>query len=568
MSSQPHEPVPTEAAERLRPAYLSVDELLNDLQYEVIRGGKRLFGGASLESRPIAPEHRKIALAISGGGAAGVYSAGALETLMGHMKERGLHPDIILGTSAGALNGYGIFLEALGKDNPQLREDPEIKQPFSTFIASIWSYLDRNKNTSEWIVGRRSWMIDLATRGVNTPLRRWGLGLTVVLSVFLFNPFLFVSVIFFLELENWLPPFMRSWGGAEGGPALQLAVLGGLSLLGLAAMLFVLKKMFYTSFFLDTPLLQLLANTGPNGDLSQPWRRSHEQSLDRARVLSQDLVKEWYDRQDELPELIITATDITVGRECLFTLVRPDTYRHLIRNGWLAVQLDCDDDKARQCDAIPGALFTRGQNLLQCVIASTAVPGAFPSQEIGIYGPGSRTDVRHRFVDGGVLNNSPIHLAIDSACSHVISIELDPLTVTDPLSADDRNEVFNFLETGITTFTTLLRRAIERDIRRTVTWNRFLTENPMAALDRPKGKLVPGEATFNRELKRIIPLYRIAPAVREIGTVEFDGRFERGRRTTTLRDILRRGVLDLRGNHIWRATLQSVPLPEGQAPPK
>jgi hypothetical protein len=326
--------------------------------------------------------------------------------------------------------------------------------------------------------------------------------------------------------------------------------------------------MFYTSFFRDTPLLQLLANTGPTGDLSQPWRRTHEHSRDRARVLSRDLVKEWYRRQDELPELIITATDITVGRECLFTLVRPETYRHLIRNGWLAVQLDCDDERARKYDAVPGALLTRGQNLLQCVIASTAVPGAFPSQEIGIYGPGSRSDVRHRFVDGGVLNNSPIHLAIDSASSHVISIELDPLTVSDPLSADDRNEVFNFLETGITTFTTLLRRAIERDIRRTVTWNRFLTENPMVALERPKGKLVPGEATFTRELKRIIPLYRIAPAVRDIGTVEFDGRFEHGQRTTTLRDVLRRGVLDLRGNHIWRATLQSVPLPEGQAPPK
>ena len=187
---------------------------------------------------------------------------------------------------------------------------------------------------------------------------------------------------------------------------------------------------------------------------------------------------------------------------------------------------------------------------------------------MGIYAAGSRSDVRHRFVDGGVLNNSPIHLAIDSSSSHVISIELDPLIVTDPLSADDRNETFNFMETGITTFTTLLRRAIERDIRRTVTWNRFLTENPSASLERPKGKLVPGEATFNRELKRIIPLYRIAPAVREIGTVEFDGRYDKGRLTTTLRDVLRRGVLDLRGNHIWRATLQSVPLPEGQAPPK
>ena len=87
-----------------------------------------------------------------------------------------------------------------------------------------------------------------------------------------------------------------------------------------------------------------------------------------------------------------------------------------------------------------------------------------------------------------MLNNSPIHLAIDASASHVISIELDPLVVEDPLKTDDRNETFNFLETGVTTFTTLLRRAIERDVRRTVTWNRFLTENPSAALATEESK--------------------------------------------------------------------------------
>lgn len=564
----PIDPIPAEAAKQLRPTYLSVDELLEDLAHDVIRAKKGLLGTAAVASRPCDPEKRRIALAISGGGAAGAYSAGALETLLGRMAERGLKPDIILGTSAGALNGYGVFLEALGMDNPQLREDPDIKQPYSTFIASIWSFLDRDKNTSEWIVGRRAWMIDIATRGINTPLRRSGLFAAVLLVIFLFNPFLFVSLIFASGLDGWLPEFMRNWSDVNGNPAAQLAVLGGLSLAGLGVMLFVLKRAFFRSMFLDTPLLRLLANTGPNGDLSHPLRWSHEHSLDRARVLSRDLVTEWYARQGELPELIITATDITVGRECLFTLVKPATYRHLVRNGWLAVQLDCDNEKAQQYHEIEGALLTRGQNLLQCVIASTAVPGAFPSQEIGIYGPGRRDDVRHRFVDGGVLNNSPIHLAIDAAATHVISIELDPLVVEDPLHTDDRNEVFNFLETGVTTFTTLLRRAIERDIRRTVTWNRFLTENPSAALERIRGKLVEGEATFDRELKRIIPLYRIAPAIREIGTVEFNGRYESGQRKTALREVLKRGVLDLRGSHIWRATLQSVPLPEGQAPPK
>ncbi len=561
-------PPKSDVAARLRPAYLSMDELLDDLGHEVVHGNKSMFGPASLESREISPVERRIALAISGGGAAGAYSAGLIEALLPKLEQRGAKPDVILGTSSGALNGYGVFLQALGKDNPQLREDPRIKQPYSSFIASIWSYLDRDQETSSWIVGRRSWMIDIATRGIDTPLRRWGLGLAILLGLFLFNPFLFVSLFLFFELDWLLPSFIRDWGQTGGEPAWQLAFLGLLSLVGLGVMLMLALRTFGRSLFRDTPLLRMLANTGPDGDLSRPWRWSHGQTVDRARVLSRDLVAEWYTRMDELPELIITATNITVGRECLFTLVRPDTYARLVKNGWLAVQLDCRHERAKAYHAIDGALMTLGENLLQCVVASTAVPSAFPTQEMGIYRPGSRHDVRHRFVDGGVLNNSPIHLAIDMGATHVISLELDPIRAQDPMEMDDRGRNYNILEAGVTTFTTLLDRAIERDIRRTVTWNRFLVERPEALLEKPARRLVEGEASFPREAKRVIPLYRIAPAKREIDTVEFDGRYENGRKVSTVRDVLRRGMLDLQGRHIWRATLQSIPHKEGQAPPK
>ncbi len=561
-------PPKSDVADRLRPEYLSVEELLDDLGHEVVHGDKSLFGPASLSSREIPHERRRIALAISGGGAAGAYSAGVIEGLLPKLSERGARPDVILGTSSGALNGYGVFLQALGKDNPQLREDPEIKQPYSSFIASIWSYLDRDQQTSTWIVGRRSWMIDVATKGLDTPLRRWGVGLALLLGIFLFNPFLFVALFLFFDLQWLLPSFIREWGATGSEPAWQLAFLGLLSLAGLAVMLAFALRTFGRSLFRDTPLLRMLANTGPNGDLSHPWRWPHGQTVDRARVLSRELVADWYQRMDELPELIITATDITVGRECLFTLVRPATYERLVKNGWLAVQLDCEHDGAKPYQGIEGSLMTLGENFLQCVVASTAVPSAFPTQEIGIYRPGSRNDARHRFVDGGVLNNSPIHLAIDMGATHVLSLELDPIKVADPMDSDDRGRSYNLLQSGVTTFTTLLDRAIERDIRRTVTWNRFLVERPEALLEKPARRLVEGEASAPREAKRVIPLYRIAPAKREIDTVEFDGRYENGRRVSTVRDVLRRGVLDLKGRHIWRATLQSIPHPEGQAPPK
>ena len=554
LSAEPKSLSPRPA--RLDPAYLDVDELLDDLEHEVVFRNGALFGSPLLREQPIKATDRKISFALSGGGAAGAYSAGSIEGLLTRMKAHGIAPSLLVGTSAGALNSYGIFCEALGLHNRQLDSDPDIKQPYSTFIASIWSYLDRHRRTSEWVVGGRAWMIDLATKGLHTPMRRWIVVLVALLAVFLFNPFLFISIFLFAGLQEYLP-VLGDWSG-EANAAWHLALLGGLSLVGLGAMVFVLVRLFGQSLFRDTPLLSMLANTGTDGDLRQPFRWSPEQTRDRARVLSRDLVREWYARIGEAPELIITATDITVGRECLFTLVRPETYRRLVEQGWMTVQLDSQDDsQTRAYREVPGAVFTLGHNLLHCVVSSTAVPSAFPAQEIRLYGPGESKTVCHRFVDGGVLNNSPIHLSIDAGATHIISLELDPLQTQDPLQADDRGRFYNILEAGVTTFTTLLDRAIERDMRRTVTWNRFLTQHPQALSEQRSSARRSVEAV--REVKRVVPLYRIAPQEREIGTVEFDGRFDEGKSKTTIRDVLRRGMLDLRGKHIWRATLQPTP---------
>ncbi len=539
------------ARELLEPKYLDVDELLDDLEKDVVVQASGLFGRASLQSSPIEPEKRKIALSISGGGTGGAYSAGALETLLGRMRKRGIPIDILVGTSAGALNSYGVFLEELGLSNPQLSDDPHLRQPYSTFIASIWSYLDRHRRSSRWVVGRRAWMIDLATRGLNTPLRRWGFTTLTILAVIVLNPFLFISIMMLSGLENLLPEALVDWT-RQGDHVHHLAMLGLLSLGGLCFAIAFTIRTFGESLFRDTPILSFLANTGPKGDLTVPLRWPREQTEDRARVLSRDIVAEWYSRRDQYPELIITATDITLGEECLFTLVHPETYHKLAANNWLTVQLDSRTDTSKRYRERDDALFTLSENLLHCIVGSAAVPSAFPAQEIGIYGAG-RKEVRHRFVDGGVLNNSPVHLAIDAGATHIITLELEPMEQAEPLDKNDKGRRYNLIEAGVTTFTTLLRRSIDKDIRRTVTWNRFLFDHP-EALDQPKrSKKIP------RHDKRVIHLYRVAPAEREIGTVDFDGRYVRGKQITTLRDVLRRGVVDLQGKHIWRATLQHSP---------
>jgi len=539
----------------LRPQFLEVSELLDDLELEVVCRDNRFLGPASLKVQALEPARRRIAFAISGGGAKGAYSAGTMEALLPRMRERGLEPDLLVGTSAGALNGYGVFIEALGLQNPQLHEDPEIRQPYSTFIASIWSLLDRERRTSRWVAGRRSWMVDLATRGLHTPLRRWGLFGALLLATLLFNPFLFVGFMLLLGLEGILPDALQT--SARGDSALLLSVLGTLSLAGLAVMLIWLVRTFGYSLILDTPLLRLLANTGPDGDLRQPFFWAPEQTRDRAQSLSREVVREWYKRADELPELIITAADITVGRECLFTLVRPDTYRALVEQGWMAVQIDSDDDASKPHHEIEGALFVSSRSLLECVVASSAVPSAFPSQRLEIYSSGGARSAWHRFLDGGVLNNSPLHLAIDAGATHILSLELDPMIEIDPLDAQDEGAGFNLLEAGVVTFAALLDRAVERDMRRTITWNRFLAQRPDAALEAHNA--LRRKTAAEREKKRIVPIYRIAPSKPTLGASEFDGRFEKGRLAFSIRDVLRQGVLDLKGRPIWRATLQPTP---------
>ena len=52
----------------------------------------------------------RIALVLAGGGARGAYEVGALAALAPALAERGETPDIIVGTSIGALNG--AFLAA------------------------------------------------------------------------------------------------------------------------------------------------------------------------------------------------------------------------------------------------------------------------------------------------------------------------------------------------------------------------------------------------------------------------------------------------------------------------
>ena len=90
----------------------------------------------------------KFALTISGGGARGAYEAGAAEALLGS----GLVPDLIVGTSAGALVGFGLFIDLLFPTQGTA--------PFSGTQTGLWKDLGLQNNGAFKVVSE-PWLIDL-----------------------------------------------------------------------------------------------------------------------------------------------------------------------------------------------------------------------------------------------------------------------------------------------------------------------------------------------------------------------------------------------------------------------
>jgi predicted acylesterase/phospholipase RssA len=155
----------------------------------------------------------------------------------------------------------------------------------------------------------------------------------------------------------------------------------------------------------------------------------------------------------------------------------------------------------------------------------------------------SRRSHAHDFVDGGVLNNSPVNVAVDAGATHIISLELDPLRQVAPLDSAAVGGEPLVPENLARTFSTLLNLATTEDVYRTVAINRMLRETPL-----PK--------------RRIVELFRFAPVSRDLGTLEFDGHYPDAFSppNPSLVAWLDRGSADARtGRPFWLATYQTWP---------
>lgn len=167
-------------------------------------------------------------------------------------------------------------------------------------------------------------------------------------------------------------------------------------------------------------------------------------ALRRSRNVDQDARARWHattSRRGRLPELLVTGTDVSAGRLAVFAVAQTQTVQQLSSSGLWVVDLLNDQRPAPTGWNVLVPSPTPNDALVKAVVTSTSLPVAFPTADWGLHFTGRNTQTpsgltptgpqtgvfHHRFVDGGVADNSPIDIAVSAGASHVLSIELSPL---------------------------------------------------------------------------------------------------------------------------------------------
>jgi len=474
-----------------------------------------------------------IAFAISGGGATGAYEAGVLEAWLQRVQKRYptvayLRPKFVLGSSAGALNAITVLVSNLR---------PSAGPAFG---FEVWESI--TPRASRYVVGKtRSCLVDLATRWVKLPR----LALFAATLGLLFAALLIVSpVLGSLPLDRL--------GAHELAQAIQdhpvrSSAAGALVAVAVGLLVGIIFRdaVFGNAALKRTLACVLSASCDPKtGKLPKGALRRRPNPMQA----SEALVASWYEAVPRTRiNFIVTATDLSTGGANLFTLVEPEVYKQLANYAWQVMQLSATK-LPPSYGGSPNCGWVSARDFVTCVVASTSIPGVFPSQRLMLHSLDGKDDAEHDFVDGGVLNNTPIHIAIDAGATHVISLELEPLRRERAFMYVERGEPPNLARNVAETFQTLLASATRQGIRVSSSWNRQIRDARGAA---PSGK-------------RLVPIFRMAPRRRELNLIDFNGHYHSAfsKAHPSLEQWLIQGQSDAgqpKPKLFWDATFQADP---------
>jgi predicted acylesterase/phospholipase RssA len=366
-----------------------------------------------------------VAVVLHPGGACGAYQAGALQALA----EAGLRPDLLVGTSIGAFNGLGAWLDAY-RDG-------------GSTLARLWRRLGHRGHGSRllldkpyllgWLTGRPGWPEGLGgglAHAAGHPCEAWadlrqGLFTTDRLEAFTCR-----TVARALGLPLDAPP------DAVGG-ALAAAAAEG-----------------------------------------------------------------------HAPDLVVVATDVAAHAPVALVLGNGRVAARLGTRGWEAHVL--------------GRPPLAGAAVLEAFYASASIPAVFPPRELLAAG--------RPLVDGVIGNHRPFQLAVDAGATLVVSLEVETAHPTGPYPVAHGA---HFAMAAAEAFMTVGDHFVRDSARELALVNRALSR-----------------ASASRPL--VVPLYRLAPAARRLGLLEFDGRYEAGELAVSLYDDFMVGYAEAGGNDAAR----------------
>jgi predicted acylesterase/phospholipase RssA len=310
---------------------------------------------------------RPLAVVISGGGATGAYEAGAMEALLAH----GIVPDIVLGTSVGALIAYAVLLQRLSG---------RVAEPATSGHTHFWWQMSRHPGGAEGIVDRPALIDALTGRG-------WNLG----------------------QLASQLGGLLRGEirrGLFGHGPLMATAVA-------------------FTRHLLDGADLPV-----PAGQLA--WDADAVSEVGR-RVVKEWLQARA--AGESVPTFVCAGTNLTLQREALFCLAENEQLQRLAAAGrWtfdLSGRVREPDLRKHPTltvmdpDDLLRALLT--STSIPAVFPTTRL--GFRRWD----GTAVRKH-EHLFTDGGVAVNSPLLAAVEMGARRIISLEVSPMVTTVPTS--------------------------------------------------------------------------------------------------------------------------------------
>lgn len=310
---------------------------------------------------------RPLAVVISGGGATGAYEAGALEALLAH----GIVPDLVMGTSVGALIAYAHLLQRLAG---------QPSEPETSSHTHFWWQTSRHPGGAEGLVDRPALIDALTGRG-------WRFG-----------------------------PLAAQVGSLMGAD-LRQGLFGHGPLLATAVS--------FTRHVLDGAPLQV-----PAGRMD--WSDGAVGDVGR-RVVREWLAAR--QARESVPAFVCAGTNLTLQREALFCLADQAQVTRLAAAGRWAFDLAgvVGDTELRRYPTL--AALSPDDLLRALLISTSipaVFPASRLAFRRWDGGAVRRYD--HLFTDGGVAVNSPLLAAVDLGARRIISLEVSPMVADVPTS--------------------------------------------------------------------------------------------------------------------------------------